>query len=112
MGTMHEYTDDPADLRTGRYAGPSRFARTSNDGSALEPWGRHDTLHQVGIDRVVDTRVGPHVCGVTVAVIGDQMPILELGGKALRPFVRRRRVPRCPHENDRTAACCRDLLRS
>ena len=27
----------------------------SSDGSTLEPWWGYDPLHQVGIDRVVDT---------------------------------------------------------
>src|SRR5450631_758925 len=92
MDTMHEYTDDRADLRTRDVPVEPQVGWASNDGSALKPWWWHGPLHQVGIDRVVDTRVGPHVCGVTVAVIGDQMPVLQLGGKPLRPFVRHGRV--------------------
>src|SRR5450759_5098858 len=108
---MHEYTDDRADLRTGRCPGPPGPPTTSK-GSALEPWRRHNPLHQVGIDRVVDTRVGPHVCRVTVTVVGDEMSVLELRGETLRPLVRRGRVPCRPHDHDGAAAGCRDLLRS
>src|SRR5450631_3275253 len=98
---LHEYTYGTANRRTG---GVQLSPRTTNDGSTLEAGRRHTTIQQVGIDRVVDARVGPHVGGVTVTVERDEMPVLELGGKGLRPPVRRGGVARGSHDHDRAAA--------
>ena len=77
MDTLGEYTDERTDLRTSLV--PAEVCSgTKKDELALEPGRRHSTLEQIGIDRVVNTRVGPRVCRVTVAVERDEMPVLKL----------------------------------